>query len=423
MQWRLGQDEAVVLIGRSPPRTKYWSITSYLMSQFYDANTSPRIKQANFSSWIQEMAVSCKPDVGPGRCQKFASLAQPFNNIVGGYNQPFALIMTSSLETYEMVKRSIQEHASDITTIQLVPLPADLLALGVRDDDRDLLTMLMRIAYPDNEEEMSKYFEETPISVLRVTPLLASSRGAPSTRYYGRDDVVFFNRVTGVQEAGGGEAGGKGHVTHEQLLEDLKVLEAGIRQAHGNSAARGAARGGGRKSHNLRPLNTQLYPFMHPFFTTGIDCIDDGTECNGDTADTLYPISSNIYTAQLCVTIPVITIGVGVTVLLTLVCSSSMYLWCQQSSCSGKNMCVSKKFDKIDPSVTVGGVSSGGASSGSTVRHLLRCRQALASFFLSAFLSCCIAVPITLMIWSSSCDSGHAATIDSVTEIFRFGFQ
>ena len=40
MQWRLGQDEAVVLIGRSPPRTKYWSITSYLMSQYYDANTS-----------------------------------------------------------------------------------------------------------------------------------------------------------------------------------------------------------------------------------------------------------------------------------------------------------------------------------------------------------------------------------------------
>ena len=28
MQWRLGRDEAVLLIGRTPPKAKYWSITN-----------------------------------------------------------------------------------------------------------------------------------------------------------------------------------------------------------------------------------------------------------------------------------------------------------------------------------------------------------------------------------------------------------
>ena len=45
---------------------------------------------------------------------------------------------------------------------------------------------------------------------------------------------------------------------------------------------------------------------MKPFFKTGLDCIDDGTECNGDCADTLYPISGNIYKARQCRMVPIV---------------------------------------------------------------------------------------------------------------------
>ena len=45
---------------------------------------------------------------------------------------------------------------------------------------------------------------------------------------------------------------------------------------------------------------------MKPFFKTGLDQIDDGTECNGDCADTLYPISGNIYKARQCRMVPIV---------------------------------------------------------------------------------------------------------------------
>ena len=59
MQWRLERDEAVVLIAQAPSRSKYWSVTSYLMSRFY--KESPRIREPTLT-WIQGLAVKC-PDV------------------------------------------------------------------------------------------------------------------------------------------------------------------------------------------------------------------------------------------------------------------------------------------------------------------------------------------------------------------------
>ena len=292
MQWRLKKDEAVLLIGRTPPKAKYWSITPYLMSQWYGPGAHPRVRTGNFSSWVQKFAVSCRPNSGskPGgdRCQKFASINQPFNFQAGGFGQPFAVVMTASQLTNEYVRDTIERYIHkkgvppSYIPVHVFPIPSDIVNLGTDDDHRDMFTMLMRIAYPENATEMDVYYDEAPIKVLRITPPSRHERSG----YYTREDSRFLPRPTGENEAGVPTG-----VTHDQLLNDLEVLEKAIEL---------------EQEKRKKTRNSKSYSFMKPFFKTGLDCIDEGTECNGDCADTLYPISGNIYSARQCRMVPII---------------------------------------------------------------------------------------------------------------------
>ena len=292
MQWRLGKDEAVLLIGRTPPEAKYWSITPYVMSQWYGAGTHPRTKEAKFASWVQKLAVSCRPNSGSkpdgDRCQKFASLNQPFNFNAGGFGQPFAVVLTASQKTYASVRAAVNAYLereklpTSYLPLHLLPIPSDIVNLGTDNDERDMLTMLMRIAYPRNTTVMKMYYDETPVQVLRVTPEESNA----SSGYFTRENSTFLPRTTGKSEAGLATG-----VTHDQLLSDLDALGEAIEA----------------EQKKLRKIqHSESYSFMKPFFKTGIDCIDDGTECNGDCADTLYPISGNIYKAQQCRMVPIV---------------------------------------------------------------------------------------------------------------------
>lgn len=294
MQWRLGPDEAVLLLGRTPPAAVYWSITSYVMSQYYGTGDHPRTKTGNFSSWVQQLAVSCRPNAGPGRCQKFASLDQPFNHLAGGFDRPFALLLTSSKATRATVDAALAAAgaaAAPALPAHLVPLASDVVHLGTDDDSRDMLTMLMRVAYPRNATQMNSYYDSPPIEVLRITPAPTRTADAGDDDdsiggYYTRADTRFLPRATGNNETGAAE------VTHVELVADLKLLGDNI-------AASPAAKAAG--SHH------DTYAFLKPYFNTGLDCVDDGTECNGDCADSLYPISSNIYPARECRAVPNVT--------------------------------------------------------------------------------------------------------------------
>jgi len=37
--WRLQGNEALVMFGTSPPEMRYWGVTNYLFSRFYDDST------------------------------------------------------------------------------------------------------------------------------------------------------------------------------------------------------------------------------------------------------------------------------------------------------------------------------------------------------------------------------------------------
>jgi hypothetical protein len=162
----------------------------------------------------------------------------------------------------------------------LIPYPGgDLLKMGVTTDQQNEFTFLMRVAYPQDPATMSSYYSETPIQAMRVTSAQAES----ASGFYGKTDMVFPSRTVGQLERAGSA------LSSDQLKAGLKDLEAAIQKKHG---------GGGRGSG-----------FEKPHFVSGLDCIEQGTECNGDAYDTLYPISSNIYISQFCSALPVRAIG------------------------------------------------------------------------------------------------------------------
>ena len=399
MQWLLGNDEAVVILGISPPEAVYWSITSYVMSQRYA--DSPRIKQAQFSSMIQGLAVSCP--AGPARCQKFASLGNPFNfqtladatNGNTGFEEPFALVMTGSKATFESVNSAIEAATAAVgAKVFLVPVPTDVLNLDNSNvNDRDTMSQLMRIAYAANSTTMDKYYKSTPLAVLRVTPTTDRTSDTNSPGYYTRSDTKFTSREDTPLESGGQD------LSHEQLVNDLHELRDAIRAKHS-------------------PQSGADTPFTKPFFVTGLDCIDEGTECNADCPDTLYPISSNVYDAVGCELIPVLGIGTVIAVVVALAAFLAYYAPSCKRGCMppGNAACCCKSKGQVHSSLVKkekfdwcwGDCCPKICGRLATSAALWWCVSVLVA--LVAFFA--VMIPV-LSVYGSWCKWGHAASIDS----------
>jgi hypothetical protein len=288
MQWRLEKYEIILILGLTPPQCTYWSITPYLMSSFKEKSGG---EVANFSSFAQKKAVSCPK--GPGRCAKFASLYQPFNLMeflkddkTLEFSKPFATIISAN--------KNMSEELSDFIFNEygvrpyFFKLPADILKMGVEDDSRDLFTLLMRIAYPSDQMAMEKYYSNAPISVYRLTPNLKNITS--SHIIYQGKDTYFKERKNGFKEGYGLDK----NITYDTLISGLEELKQKIFETH---------------SKNNPNIKSFYYTnFLRPYFTNGLDCIKQDTECNGDTPDTLYTISENIYISQFCLRFPVLHI-------------------------------------------------------------------------------------------------------------------
>jgi hypothetical protein len=291
MQWRLEKEEVILVLGITPPQCNYWSITPYLMSSFKERSVGEQ--KATFTSYAQKKAVSCRD--GPARCAKFASLYQPYNlmefikndNHTLEFSKPFAAILSAN----KLMSHELSEFIFSISGVKpyIFKLPTDILNMGVDTDFKDLFTMLMRVAYPSNEIEMQNYYLNPPISVYRISPNITTNLTSTNITYQ-QIDSYFKQRQIGYKE--GNNLGG--NITYEVLIKGLEILKNKIVEVQLNKNS---------KIQAVFHAN-----FLKPYFTNGLDCIKQGTECNGDTPDTLYPISENIYISQFCFKFPVLLI-------------------------------------------------------------------------------------------------------------------
>jgi len=159
--WRLRQDEAVVVVGVTPPSAQYYGFTPYL-SDRYDPGIDAR-----------------RP--------LFASLGDTWNQLVlttGGptpFESQFAIIFTSNATTAGLTRLALARNG--VSAINVVVLPAATTILGI-DDNADTFSFYLRVGVPGDQAALDAWLANPP-AVYRVTPaseLAANPLPAPAAR-------------------------------------------------------------------------------------------------------------------------------------------------------------------------------------------------------------------------------------------------
>jgi len=182
-QFHLDPQEAVVVIGLTPPPAKYFSITPYLWSRVYpDGSRKPVPATAGDS-----VNVATVRTIGP----------TPFN-------APVALIFTPDQTTDALVRAALRRAGYPAEIINTVVFPASLLKLGYGETS-DLLTIAMRNAIWEVPAAGSDYVNRPPLRVFRVTPRTLSTASpfpAPPLRVRGtgKTEMDLMNKLDQLRE-------------------------------------------------------------------------------------------------------------------------------------------------------------------------------------------------------------------------------
>lgn len=255
--WRLRPDEAVVFIGITPPRMKYFGFTPYLYDRYHSGITPPPCVAEGFPP--REA-----PPSALDRLPLFASLGDTVNHMTvhtqGDPNDPFSkdviFILTADMRIDAEVRHALTEAGYRRSTFNTVVIPADIAQLGV-ENDKDSISLLLRMA---SDEDLSDY-TRAPGVLLRVSP---AQPVRPS-------DLVPFEppklRVRGTGR------------TETALLPAVNALGRSIVAAY--------------PGYDATPIITTNW-------TEGYNCIENSQNCMGDNRDTPYiepsfnPVSASL---------------------------------------------------------------------------------------------------------------------------------
>lgn len=160
--FQLRPDEAIVVIGMTPPPAKFFSYTPYLMTRMYPPETTPRLV---FASWGDSLNVNTVKTLGPG----------PFSRQV-------ALIFTPDRGTEARVRAALRVAGYPDAIINTVPFPAPILQLGLdpvgKPLTHDVFLIIQRMSMFTSKAAGQAYLDalanadpsQRPLRVFRVTP-------------------------------------------------------------------------------------------------------------------------------------------------------------------------------------------------------------------------------------------------------------
>ncbi len=259
--YRVQPNEAIVLIGTTPPQGAYFGAQSYLF-------TRKGITQA--PSWLTAFDPDAAdlfygPSPNPARSLLFASLSEAMNQvtlakqqgIASSFNQRFYFVSSADKSTAEAVKRLLVESGAAPAAIHIEAIPSTA-KLGLGADADDLATVI-RYALPQTIAAGEAWRSSAPIQVMRVS-------GPAGTLPY----VVRYGEQPAPVRTGNEEG---------LLSPALNQLETEVRAVLGISSQ--------SASQTLLPVSL--------LGLTGIKCIENGMNCLGDTLDTdTYRRAGNI---------------------------------------------------------------------------------------------------------------------------------
>jgi hypothetical protein len=229
--FRLREDEAVIVFGRTPPSCRYYGFTPYLMDRYDDGSGA--------------------------RVPLFASLGDTVNNLSmttagGAFDERTAIVVAANQHTLDRVREALLAAGHPAEAVNVVVLPASRCVFGL-DQNADTFGMMLRVAVPEDPAALDRYYEAPPVEVLRATP-------AVPEEVTPLPEPVIRDRGTG---------------TAEDLRAAVDDLEAALR----------AAVGAFSPSATITDVPTAA---AFPAVFNGFSCIDRMSFCGGDNRDALY---------------------------------------------------------------------------------------------------------------------------------------
>jgi len=273
--WHLRPNEAIVLVGVTPPKCRYFGFTNYLYSRYSSPDFEPDSSLSQGLAQISGRA--CLPGTENERCEYFASVSDTVNldrglnmpNDDSKFNTTFALILSPSLTATELATQALQQAQVPSDRISSFLFPGEDLFLG-DNTTADTFTTILRTAFYDDDEDKLQFFNSTPFRVMRME-LIANETNVLAEK------VPYIARETDIQT----------DATPAKLsLEEMKdatVSLAALVLANMTS------------EEGLEAWEVAVSNLVNGEQDTGDDCVAMGQRCLADCRDTLYPYSISIY--------------------------------------------------------------------------------------------------------------------------------
>lgn len=170
--WRMRPDEAVVFIGKTPPKVEYFGFTAYLYDRYVAG-----LGAGGDCTYVDDQGAHTRPQPASAlsRYPVFASLGDTINqetiDLAGGRQAPFqknvVMVVAADRNVLRQVKASLEAAGYPAQSINVMILPPDLVRLGT-DSQSDSFLILLRVT-PGAGNDVDSYYTQ-PATVLRVTP-------------------------------------------------------------------------------------------------------------------------------------------------------------------------------------------------------------------------------------------------------------
>ena len=159
----MGEQDAIVLVGRTPPPVKYFSYRSYLFSRYDPANPDRDILFVSLGDTINLENVKTGGPEG----------AEP-------YNRSVIIISTADERTDALVRAAAEAAGFPKKILNTDVIPASLTRLG-HQEEADHFVLLHRLMLPlaGHEAEMQTYMASPPYYAFKVTPAASTRTPKP----------------------------------------------------------------------------------------------------------------------------------------------------------------------------------------------------------------------------------------------------
>eukprot|EP00931_Biecheleriopsis_adriatica_P075936 TRINITY_DN49704_c0_g1_i1.p1 TRINITY_DN49704_c0_g1~~TRINITY_DN49704_c0_g1_i1.p1 ORF type:complete len:565 (-),score=48.37 TRINITY_DN49704_c0_g1_i1:71-1765(-) len=253
--FHLGRDEAVIILGISPPKVKYFAFNNYLYERTYSG-----VRHDIFASMGDALNLNN---------MHFVNASSPFN-------AAFAVVMSPAATTYSDVERLLKQ--SGYAAINPLPWPGAIMNLGFQQG-ADTAMVLMRMAFAEDPKANEQYINENPLVVLRLTPL----KQRTTVHLYPRPPWCSFQDIPRKVED-------YCLVPRSKVLAVDRLSKPGVTKERLESAQNLVLKKL-KQSSKHGAFSAVHTPFTGVIPEDGFLCLDEKKTCYGDTRDTLYPVS------------------------------------------------------------------------------------------------------------------------------------